>query len=253
MSSLCTPPMRALVTRPRAEAEALAALLAARGIETVIEPLIEIAAERGGVARSGMASRPSCAPAPMGCGRWRRPAPNAGCRSSRSATPPRRGRGPKGSAASRAPAAMSTISPIWCAASAAASREAVACRRQRRCRRSCRGASRRKGSRSSGRCSTRRSPAAALTVTDGAIDRRRRVRFRAVLFAAHRGDLRPPGRGSGGRRGPAPDGGGVDQRGGRRDAGGSAVSRTGHRRRADAGGAGRLHRAAGGPAARGAA
>jgi uroporphyrinogen-III synthase len=36
--------MRALVTRPRAEAEALAALLARRGIETVIEPLIEIAA-----------------------------------------------------------------------------------------------------------------------------------------------------------------------------------------------------------------
>jgi uroporphyrinogen-III synthase len=36
--------MRALVTRPRAEAEALAALLARRGIETVIEPLIAIAA-----------------------------------------------------------------------------------------------------------------------------------------------------------------------------------------------------------------
>jgi uroporphyrinogen-III synthase len=36
--------MRALVTRPRAEAEALAALLARRGVETVIEPLIEIAA-----------------------------------------------------------------------------------------------------------------------------------------------------------------------------------------------------------------
>jgi uroporphyrinogen-III synthase len=36
--------MRALVTRPRAEAEALAALLARRGIETVVEPLIEIAA-----------------------------------------------------------------------------------------------------------------------------------------------------------------------------------------------------------------
>src|SRR5580704_6305794 len=35
--------MRALITRPRAEAEALAALLGARGIETVIEPLIEIA------------------------------------------------------------------------------------------------------------------------------------------------------------------------------------------------------------------
>src|ERR1700733_7188459 len=36
--------MRALVTRPRAEAEALAALLARRGIEMVIEPLIEIEA-----------------------------------------------------------------------------------------------------------------------------------------------------------------------------------------------------------------
>jgi uroporphyrinogen-III synthase len=35
--------MRALITRPRAEAEALAALLAARGIEAVVEPLIEIA------------------------------------------------------------------------------------------------------------------------------------------------------------------------------------------------------------------
>ena len=38
--------MRALVTRPRAEAESLAALLAARGIEPVIEPLIEIAGTR---------------------------------------------------------------------------------------------------------------------------------------------------------------------------------------------------------------
>jgi uroporphyrinogen-III synthase len=37
------PLMRALVTRPRSEAESLAALLAARGIEAVIEPLIEIA------------------------------------------------------------------------------------------------------------------------------------------------------------------------------------------------------------------
>jgi uroporphyrinogen-III synthase len=35
--------MRALVTRPRAEAEALAALLAERGIEAVVEPLIEVA------------------------------------------------------------------------------------------------------------------------------------------------------------------------------------------------------------------
>jgi uroporphyrinogen-III synthase len=35
--------MRALITRPHAEAEALAALLGARGIEAVIEPLIEIA------------------------------------------------------------------------------------------------------------------------------------------------------------------------------------------------------------------
>src|SRR5579864_47160 len=35
--------MRALITRPRAEAEALAALLGERGIEAVIEPLIEIA------------------------------------------------------------------------------------------------------------------------------------------------------------------------------------------------------------------
>jgi uroporphyrinogen-III synthase len=35
--------MRALITRPRAEAEGLAALLAERGIEAVIEPLIEIA------------------------------------------------------------------------------------------------------------------------------------------------------------------------------------------------------------------
>lgn len=35
--------MRALITRPRAEAEPLAALLATRGIEAVIEPLIEIA------------------------------------------------------------------------------------------------------------------------------------------------------------------------------------------------------------------
>jgi uroporphyrinogen-III synthase len=37
-------PMRALVTRPRAEAETLAAMLARRGIETIIEPLIDIAA-----------------------------------------------------------------------------------------------------------------------------------------------------------------------------------------------------------------
>ncbi|MFI4949145.1 MAG: uroporphyrinogen-III synthase [Alphaproteobacteria bacterium] len=35
--------MRALITRPRAEAEVLAALLGERGIEAVIEPLIEIA------------------------------------------------------------------------------------------------------------------------------------------------------------------------------------------------------------------
>ncbi|HVC50736.1 MAG TPA: uroporphyrinogen-III synthase [Stellaceae bacterium] len=35
-------PPRALVTRPRAEAAALAAVLAARGIETIVEPLIEI-------------------------------------------------------------------------------------------------------------------------------------------------------------------------------------------------------------------
>jgi uroporphyrinogen-III synthase len=35
--------MRALVTRPRAEAEALAALLAKRGIEAMIEPLMEVA------------------------------------------------------------------------------------------------------------------------------------------------------------------------------------------------------------------
>src|SRR5258708_25970752 len=35
--------MRALITRPRAESEGLAALLAERGIEAVIEPLIEIA------------------------------------------------------------------------------------------------------------------------------------------------------------------------------------------------------------------
>jgi uroporphyrinogen-III synthase len=34
--------MRALVTRPRAEAEALAALLAERGIEAVVEPLMEV-------------------------------------------------------------------------------------------------------------------------------------------------------------------------------------------------------------------
>jgi uroporphyrinogen-III synthase len=34
--------MRALITRPRAEAEALATLLAERGIEPVVEPLIEI-------------------------------------------------------------------------------------------------------------------------------------------------------------------------------------------------------------------
>jgi uroporphyrinogen-III synthase len=35
--------MRALVTRPRGEAQALAVLLARRGIEAVVEPLIEIA------------------------------------------------------------------------------------------------------------------------------------------------------------------------------------------------------------------
>jgi uroporphyrinogen-III synthase len=35
--------MRALVTRPRAEAEALAALLAQRGIDAVVEPLIAVA------------------------------------------------------------------------------------------------------------------------------------------------------------------------------------------------------------------
>jgi uroporphyrinogen-III synthase len=34
--------LRALVTRPRAEAESLAAMLAARGIEAIIEPLLEI-------------------------------------------------------------------------------------------------------------------------------------------------------------------------------------------------------------------
>jgi uroporphyrinogen-III synthase len=39
--------MRALVTRPRAEAEALAALLAARGIEAVIEPMLEITDREG--------------------------------------------------------------------------------------------------------------------------------------------------------------------------------------------------------------
>jgi len=39
---LDAPPMRALVTRPRAEAVELAAALAARRIEAVIEPLIEI-------------------------------------------------------------------------------------------------------------------------------------------------------------------------------------------------------------------
>src|SRR5580658_9862868 len=38
--------MLALITRPRDEAEALAALLARRGIEAVIEPMIEIV-ERG--------------------------------------------------------------------------------------------------------------------------------------------------------------------------------------------------------------
>ncbi len=36
------PSMRALITRPRVESQALAALLAERGIDTVIEPLIEI-------------------------------------------------------------------------------------------------------------------------------------------------------------------------------------------------------------------
>jgi uroporphyrinogen-III synthase len=34
--------MRALVTRPRAEAQALAALLARRGVESVVEPMIDI-------------------------------------------------------------------------------------------------------------------------------------------------------------------------------------------------------------------
>ncbi|HWD59021.1 MAG TPA: uroporphyrinogen-III synthase [Stellaceae bacterium] len=38
---------RALVTRPRAEAESLAAALARRGIDAVVEPLIEIAARAG--------------------------------------------------------------------------------------------------------------------------------------------------------------------------------------------------------------
>src|SRR5215472_6395783 len=38
--------LRALVTRPRSEAQALAALLAERGIEVIVEPMIEIA-ERG--------------------------------------------------------------------------------------------------------------------------------------------------------------------------------------------------------------
>jgi uroporphyrinogen-III synthase len=35
--------MRVLITRPRAEAEALAALLAGRGIEAIVEPMMEIA------------------------------------------------------------------------------------------------------------------------------------------------------------------------------------------------------------------
>src|SRR5689334_18038281 len=39
----------ALVTRPRAEAEALAAALAARGIEAMIEPLLEIEYRQDGV------------------------------------------------------------------------------------------------------------------------------------------------------------------------------------------------------------
>jgi uroporphyrinogen-III synthase len=43
-----TPQLRALVTRPRLEAQDLAAALSARGIEPVIEPLIEIV-ERGGL------------------------------------------------------------------------------------------------------------------------------------------------------------------------------------------------------------
>jgi uroporphyrinogen-III synthase len=38
--------MRALITRPRAEAEALAALLARQGIDAVVEPMIEIAERR---------------------------------------------------------------------------------------------------------------------------------------------------------------------------------------------------------------
>ncbi len=39
--------MRVMITRPRADAEALAALLAERGIETLIEPLLEIVAIAG--------------------------------------------------------------------------------------------------------------------------------------------------------------------------------------------------------------
>jgi uroporphyrinogen-III synthase len=38
--------MRALITRPRAEAEALAALLARQGVDAVVEPLIEIVERR---------------------------------------------------------------------------------------------------------------------------------------------------------------------------------------------------------------
>jgi len=46
--------MRALITRPRAEAAALAALLGERGIEAVVEPLIEIV--ENGAALPGLAA-----------------------------------------------------------------------------------------------------------------------------------------------------------------------------------------------------
>jgi uroporphyrinogen-III synthase len=52
--------MRALVTRPRAEAESLAALLAVRGIEAVIEPLIEIAGTGEGLPDFGEAQAILC-------------------------------------------------------------------------------------------------------------------------------------------------------------------------------------------------
>ena len=209
--------MRALITRPRAEAAALAALLGERGIEAVIEPLIEIAT---GAAVLPEPHRGSGDPvhqrqrgAGVGAGE-RRAWPAAfrcrrcdGARGAGGGVPPgreRRRRCRRSRLSGRPP-------------TQAARRKAAACRRQRRRRRP-RGSARRGGFRGRAGRAVRRQSGGGVDPGDRASDRGRRVRFRLVLFAAHRRDLCPPRRGSRGPGGAALNDRGVDQRGGRRDA-----------------------------------